>query len=324
MTEVAIVGAGRMGHGLALVYALGGYNVRLTDSDATALSDAHELIETVLTSLREVGEIDDTWTTDRLASSLRYCPTLAEAVSGAEFVIEAITEDTGAKQTLYTELAGLMGPDAILASNTSHLDVFPLIPETLQPRSLITHWYLPPYLIDLVDIFGGPHTDPAVVEVVRATIAAMDKQPLVFRKFVPGYVANRIQSAIGREVYRLLDDGVVTPDQVDDSIIHGLALRFMVLGHLAKSDFSGLALLQRGFATRSAELPPSAQASSTTLDQLVSDGHTGVMSGRGFFDWSDRSPDEWLRERDRRLIALKRTMRDFPGPLRGTYSRTDH
>ena len=134
---------------------------------------------------------------------------------------------------------------------------------------------------------------------------------------MPGYVANRIQAAISHEVYQLLDEGLVTPDEIDQSIIHGLALRLLVLGHLAKADFTGLPLMQRSLASRADDLSHRTQARSTTLDQLVTDGHTGVMSGRGFFDWSDCTPDELFAERDRRLLGLKQAMRQLGGPLRG-------
>jgi 3-hydroxybutyryl-CoA dehydrogenase len=317
MTEVTIVGAGLMGHALALVYVLGGHRVRLTDSNPTTLMMARQRMESALGCLLDGGEVDDTWTVARLDASLRLCPTLKEAVDDTEVVVEAITEDPPAKERLYAELAELMHPAAILASNTSHLDVFPLIPASLQRRSVITHWYSPPYLIDLVDIAAGPDTDPAVVERVRASISAMGKRPLVFRNFIPGYVANRIQTAISREVYSLLDDGLVTPHEVDHSIVHGLALRFLVLGHLAKADFAGLPLSQHSLANREDDLSRAMRANSETLDQLIADGHTGVLSGRGFFDWSDHSPDDLFRERDRRLIGLKQTMRNLGGPLRG-------
>jgi 3-hydroxybutyryl-CoA dehydrogenase len=102
----------------------------------------------------------------------------------------------------------------------------------------------------------------------------------------------------------------VTPREVDLSVIHGLALRLPVLGHLAKADFSGLGLVQQSMANR--------KTSSPTVDRLMAAGRTGVMAGRGFFDWGGRSPDELFRERDRRLIALKQAMRKMGGPLEGT------
>ena len=86
--------------------------------------------------------------------------------------------------------------DAIIASNTSRLDIFPLVPERRQPRTLIAHWYTPPYLVDLCDVVGSDRTDPAVIETVRNVVAAMGKVPVVMKRFIPGYIANRIQAAM--------------------------------------------------------------------------------------------------------------------------------
>src|SRR5208282_5442028 len=99
-----------------------------------------------------------------------------------------------------------------------------------QARTVIAHWYTPPYLVDLCDVVGSERTDPAVIETVRDVVAAMGKVPVVMKRFIPGYIANNIQAAIGLEVNRLLDEGYATPRDIDDAIIHGLALRIPVVG----------------------------------------------------------------------------------------------
>jgi 3-hydroxybutyryl-CoA dehydrogenase len=317
MTDVAVVGAGLMGHALALVHALGGHQVRLTDSNPQTLARAPELMATALETLVEGGEADTTWTRQRLAQAVQCVAGLRETVTGAALVVEAIVEEPEAKRTLYGQLADLMAPSAILASNTSHLDVFPLAPASLQSRILIAHWYTPPYLVDLVDVVGGPQCEPQHVEVVRAMYAAMGKQPVVFKTFVPGYVANRIQAAISQEVYRLLDEGVVTPREVDLSVIHGLALRIPILGHLAKADFTGLPLVQRSMANRKDEPAPPPLRNSKLLDEILAKGGTGVMTGKGFFDWGGRSPEALFKDRDRRLMGLKQALRKLGGALEG-------
>ncbi|CAA9331142.1 MAG: Carnitine 3-dehydrogenase [uncultured Microvirga sp.] len=316
MSEIAIIGAGTMGHGLALVFALGGHAVRLTDSRPETLEGAPALMQAALETLAEAGEADPAWTAARLEAAVRFCETPAETVAGAEVVIEAITEKPEAKRALFAELDTVMGEDAILASNTSYLDVFPLIPPRRQRRALIAHWYTPPYLVDLVDIVPGPQTDPAVVETVRAMVAAMGQVPIVLKRFVAGYIANRIQSAITLEVLSLLDEGVASPREIDDAIIHGLALRIPVLGHLAKADFTGLDLVRQALANRS-YAPPVQRGRSDTLDALCAEGRTGVMAGRGFFDWGGRDPAALFRDRDRRILALKRALREI-GPMQGS------
>ena len=315
MTEVAVVGAGLMGHALALVFALGGHQVRLTDTSAETLERAPGLMATALATLAEAGEVDASWDRQRLSHAVRCIPSLEQTVKGAAVVIEAIVERPDAKRAVYQQLETLMAPDTILASNTSNLDIFPLVPASLQKRTIIAHWYTPPYLCDLVDLCPGPQTDPAAVATVRDMVLAMGKAPVVFKQMVQGYVANRLQAAMQLEVYRLLDEGLVTPKDIDDSVLHGLALRIPILGIMAKADFTGLLLMQQGQKNRS-YTPPEPRGRSETLDALIAQGRTGVMSGKGYFDWGDRSPEELFRERDRKLLALKQALRKI-GPMEG-------
>lgn len=316
MTEVAVIGAGLMGHALALVFALGGHAVRLYDNNLEALERAPNLMATALNTLAEAGEVDASWDRQRLSNAVRCFPVMADAVRDATLVVEAVVERPDVKRSVYTQLEHLMAPDAVLASNTSNLDIFPLVPEGLQKRTIIAHWYTPPYLCDLVDLCPGPGTDPSAVTKVRDIVAAMGKAPVVFKQMVQGYVANRLQAAMQLEVYRLLDEGLVTPKDIDDSVLHGLALRIPILGIMAKADFTGLLLMQQGMKNRS-YTPPVPRDHSETLDALIEQGRTGVMAGKGYFDWGDRTPEELFRERDRKLLALKQALRKI-GPMEGT------
>jgi 3-hydroxybutyryl-CoA dehydrogenase len=316
MTEVAVVGAGLMGHALALVFALGGHQVRLTDNNPDTLARAPALMATALATLAEAGEVDTTWDRQRLSTAVRCEPSLEKTVKGAAVVVEAVLERPDVKKALYEQLQDLMEPDAILASNTSNLDIFPLVPPSLRKRTIIAHWYTPPYLCDLVDLCPGAETDPSAVETMRAMVAAMGKAPVVFKQMVQGYVANRLQAAMGLEVYRMLDEGLVTPNDIDDSVIHGIALRMPILGIMAKADFTGLLLMQQGMKNRS-YTPPEPRERSESLDKLIEEGRTGVMAGKGYFDWGDRTPEELFQERDRKLLALKQALRKI-GPITGT------
>lgn len=308
MTDIAVIGAGTMGHALALVFALGGHRVRLTDSDAATLERAPGLMRAALETLIEGEEAPAGFGPAELADAVSTHTSLAETVAGAGIVVEAIVERAAAKRILFAELDQLLRGGTIIASNTSYLDVFPLLPERRQTFALIAHWYTPPYLVDLVDLVPGPRTDPSVVGKMRELVAAMGKQPVVFDKFISGYVANRLQSALSLEVNRLLDEGIATPEQIDRSIIHGLALRLPVLGHLMKADFTGLQMTQLALANRTYE-PPPPLGHSATLDLLLAAGRSGAMSGRGYYDWGEAKPEELFRARDRKLIAIRRAMR---------------
>jgi 3-hydroxybutyryl-CoA dehydrogenase len=307
MARVAVIGAGTMGHALALVFALGGHRVRLTDSSMLTLERAQGLMETALRTLVAGGEAPADWTSAHLAQAVTRHATLEETVDGAELIVEAIIETAEAKRALYEQLDRIAPADAVFASNTSQLDVFPLIPAARQRRALIAHWYTPPYLVDLVDLIPGPECEAAAADEVEAMLKAMGKQPLRLRKFVPGYVANRIQAAIGLEVQHLLDEGVASAAEIDAAIIHGLALRLPILAVFAKADFTGLALAQAVAATGT-YTPPPADRRSPTLDRLGAEGRTGVLAGAGYYDWPGE-PAALFEARDRRLIALKQAMR---------------
>lgn len=307
MARIAVIGAGTMGHAIALVYALGGHQVRLTDSSMKTLDRAQGLMESALATLVAGGEAPADWTSAHLAQAVTRHPTLAETVEGAEFIVEAIIETPEAKRALFEELDRVAPPDAVIASNTSQLDVFPLIPAARQRRAMITHWYTPPYLVDLVDVIPGPDCDPAALEAVEDALRDMGKQPLRLKKFVPGYVANRIQGAIGAEVQHLLEEGVASAAEIDAAIIHGLALRLPILAVFAKADFTGLALSQ-AIQRNGSYTPPPPRRQSATLDTLVEQGRTGVLAGGGYYDWPG-DPAQLFQDRDRRLIALKQAMR---------------
>jgi 3-hydroxybutyryl-CoA dehydrogenase len=209
-----------------------------------------------------------------LQQAVQITETLSEAVDGTGFVIEAVTEDPEVKRNLFCELDQLLPEGAILASNTSYLNIFPLVPARRQSKTLIVHWYTPPYIINLVDIVPGPATDPAVLAHVKDVVIGLGQVPVVLRSFVPGYIANRIQSAITHEALQLLDSGIATRRGIDDAIVHGLALRLPILGHLAKADFTGLDPMRRAMANGTYAQPP-ARSRSQTLDELCAAGRTG-------------------------------------------------
>lgn len=304
LPKVAVIGAGLMGHGLATVFAAGGHSVVLHDVSAQALTSAITLIQSAIAMLAEAGFVR---TKERNAIAARIATTtdLKRAVADADFILEAVTEDANIKRDLFIKLDLLAKRSAIFASNTSFLNIFPLIPERRRLRALITHWYSPPYIIDLVDVVPGPRTRPEVVTDVVSMLTALQKKPLVLKKFVPGFIANRLQAALNLEVYRLLDRGDATPEQIDAAVQTGLALRMPLLGHLKKADYAGLKLVQQTLASRTYR-PPKVTGGSRVLNRQVRLGHTGVMAGRGFYDYKGRSPQELFRERDRKLLALKK------------------
>lgn len=301
---VAILGAGTMGHALGLVHAIGGCEVGLHDVSRDQLARAHELIASALETLVSSGTVP-AGERERITGRITAYDTLDSVLRGADLVVEAVVEDRAVKRELFAEIDRLADEDAVLASNTSHLDVFPLIPERRQARAAIAHWYTPPYIIDLVDLAPGPSTRRDVIEALAGFYRGMGKHPVTFDHLVPGYIANRLQAAIGLEIADLLDRQLATPQMIDDSIRYGLSLRMVLLGHLMKQDYTGLDMARRALANRT-YMPPEPKGHCETLDRLIAQGRTGVMAGAGFFDYGGRAPEDLLRARDLNLLRLKR------------------
>jgi 3-hydroxybutyryl-CoA dehydrogenase len=301
--KVTLIGAGLLGHALALVHAAGGHQVKMQDISEKQLEIGVGLIDSALGTMVDAGVVD---VAEKAAIIGRITPVpkLADAVAGADLIVEAVVENVPVKTQVYAEIDAAAPADAILASNTSNLDVFPLIPPARQKRCLIAHWYTPPYIIDLVDLAPGPETDIAVMDQMEALYNGMGKKPVRFDKFINGYVANRLQAAMGLEITRLLDEGWASAQAIDDSIKYGLANRMALMGALMKADFTGLDMMQRGMANMTYD-PPTPKPSSPTLDKLIEEGRGGVMAGAGYFDYGGMSPEELFRNRDIGLLKLK-------------------
>jgi 3-hydroxybutyryl-CoA dehydrogenase len=301
--KVTLIGAGLLGHALALVHAAGGHQVKMQDISEKQLEIGVGLIDSALATMVDAGAVD---TAEKAAIIGRITPVpkLADAVADADLVVEAVVENVPVKTQVYAEIDAAAPAGAILASNTSNLDVFPLIPAARQKGCLIAHWYTPPYIIDLVDLAPGPETDVAVMDQMEALYNGMGKKPVRFEKFINGYVANRLQAAMGLEITRLLDEGWASAQAIDDSIKYGLANRMALMGALMKADFTGLDMMQRGMANMTYD-PPTPKPSSPTLDKLMDEGRQGVMAGAGYFDYGGMSPEELFRNRDIGLLKLK-------------------
>ena len=301
--NVAMIGAGTMGHALALVHALGGTSVRLYDNDPDRLQSATALIASALDTMIEAGAESVEHHGD-VMRRITTAHSIAAAVEPADLVVEAVVENADVKRRVFQQIDDAARPDAVIASNTSHLDVFPLIPKRRQPLAAIAHWYTPPYIIDLVDIAPGPETNAAVVPALAAFYRGMGKRPVVFDRLVTGYIANRLQAAISLEVADLLDRGIATPEMIDESVRYGLSLRMVTLGHLKKQDFTGLDMAQRALANATYR-PPEPRGRCDMLDKIVAEGRTGVSAGAGFYDYGGQSAAALLKARDLDLLRLK-------------------
>ena len=307
--NVTIVGAGTMGHSLAQVFAQEGYNVWLNDITEKILAKAKSLIASNLQTFVEMGLLEKTQS-DIILNRIHTTPKIEDAGKNADFVIEAIIEDEAAKKEMFKTLDKVCPPKAILASNTSYMDIFKFV-ETKRPdKVLITHWFAPPHIVPLVEIVRGPATSQETVDVVKALIVAVGKKPIVISKFLPGFIANRLQSALGNEVLFLLDNGYASAEDIDTATKASFGLRMPILGLVKRMDFTGLDLSQKILSNATYQIPTQ-KTKSKTVDQLVAQGKLGVKTGSGYYEYGGRSTEEIMKERDIKLIKLREFLKEL-------------
>ncbi len=307
--QVAIIGAGTMGHSLAQTFALAGYRVWLHDLREEILACARGLIASNLGTLVEMGSLEANQP-PIILKRIQTTTRIEEAGGEADFVIEAISEDETAKKGLFRTLDAVCPAEAILASNTSYMDIFRFV-ETARPdKVLITHWFAPPHIIPLVEIVRGPLTSQETVDRVKALLIAAGKKPIVISRFLPGFIANRLQSALNNEVLHLLDNGYATPEDIDLATKSSFGLRMPILGLVKRMDYTGLDLTQKIIGNAVYRVPPQ-RTRSEAVDRLVSQGKLGVKTGGGFYEYGGRSTQEIMKERDCKLIRLKEFLEEM-------------
>ncbi len=229
MEHVAIVGAGLIGRAWAAVFARAGWTVRLTDPAAATLAAAPGLVREELLALAAHGLADDP---EDAAARVAAAPDLAAAAAaGVDFVQECGPETVEAKRALFAELDRLAPAEVVLASSTSAI-VASRFTEGLagRARCLVGHPVNPPHLVPVVEICGAPWTAPEAVERARAVYRAIGQVPVTVNREVEGFVLNRLQGALLAEAFRLVSEGVVSAEDLDETVSCGLGLRWSFLG----------------------------------------------------------------------------------------------
>ena len=301
--RIAVVGAGLMGHGIALEFAAKGYAVRLHDRGEEELRRARQGIERGLGLLREAGRL-----TPEVAASavgrIEFGTDLRAAVAEADVVVEAVFEDLTLKQAIFCDLDAWAPGRAILASNTSSFMPSLLAGATRRPdKVLVAHYFNPPHLLPLVELVRGPATADETVETMRALYVRLGKSPAVVQKEAPGFVGNRLQMALLREALSIVERGIATPQEVDTVVKTGFGRRLAVAGVFEVFDLAGLDVT----AAVAGQLLPAIASSAEVpaiLRERVAQGKLGAKTGEGFYEWTPEAAAA-LRERiARALLAI--------------------
>ena len=282
--RVAVIGAGLMGHGIALEFAVAGRQVTITDASAAALEQGLANMRHGAETLAALG-LAPRAACDTALQRITARATLQEAVAGADLVIEAVSEDLPLKQRIFAELDRTCDAGVVLASNTSTFMPSALAGGTVHPqRILVAHYFNPPHLLPVVEIVPHAGTDPGVVARVQELFTDVGKRPVVLQREVAGFIANRLQQALLREAVALVEAGVASAGDVDAVVSGSFGRRLAVAGPFEVSDLAGLDVI----AAIARELWPELAAGGAVAELLAGPaaaGNYGAKSGRGFGDW---------------------------------------
>lgn len=319
MTEtkrIAIVGAGRMGIGIATALLLSdaGCRVALVDvkerkegEERDALNRARAEIASNLNLLRELGVFEGS--ADRLVSTISMHRVLGEAVSGCDFVFEALPEKPDLKQALITSMEPLLNDDTIISSATSTINLSTFWEVARKPERIVTaHWLNPAFIIPLVEVSTGEKTSAEAAGKIRRFLLQIGKIPVMI-KDSPGFIVPRIQVAAMNEAVRIVEEGVASPEDVDTAIKAGFGFRLAVLGLIEFIDLGGLDILFHASRFLYDKFGRDQYRPLQSIVEKMEKGEVGPRSGKGFYDYSKVDTEAMFRKRYRGFVELLRLIK---------------
>ena len=281
MKQIAVIGAGTMGNGIAHVFAQKGFKVNLIDTQAAALEIALQTIQKNLDRQLAKNVIDEATKTATLAN-ITTKTSIQEGVSNADLVVEAATENSDIKKSIFTQLDQYAPEHCILASNTSSISITQLANATQRPSQVIgMHFMNPVPVMKLVEIINGHATSEATTEAIVTLTKTIDKIPCVVKDF-PGFIANRILMPMINEAIIALSEGVSDAATIDQIMKLGMA---HPMGPLQLADYIGLDVCKNIMVIMQEGFQNDKYAPSPLLVQLVSEGKLGVKTGQGFYTY---------------------------------------
>jgi 3-hydroxybutyryl-CoA dehydrogenase len=280
--QIAILGSGTMGRGIAYLSALGGYDTILFDVEAGALDAARAAVDSTLKKGVEKGKVSDEAARAAIAR-VQTTTDLEPAVRGTDLIIEAAPENLELKSELFAQADLFCSEQTILATNTSSISITKLAGNVeRRDRFIGMHFFNPPHVMKLIEIVRGERTSDATVEEVWEVAQKMGKHPILVRD-TPGFATSRLGVAIGLEAIRMLEEGVASPEDIDRAMELGYN---HPMGPLRLTDLVGLDV-RLGIAEYLASTLGPRFEPPQLLREMVAAGKLGKKTGRGFYTWNE-------------------------------------
>jgi 3-hydroxybutyryl-CoA dehydrogenase len=280
--QVAVIGAGLMGGGIAQVAAVAGYDVVLRDVTPEALERGLGTVRASYAKFVERGRLE----ADAAEAALARITTTTDlgAAADADLVVEAVFEKLEVKAEVFRELDRLCKDGAVLASNTSAIPITSIAAVTSRPESVVgTHFFSPVPMMKLCEVVRGYKTSDAAIETARSFAEGVGKTVVVVNRDVAGFVTTRLISALAMEAVRLLESGVATAADIDTACRLGFG---HAMGPLETADLTGVDIMLNAASNIYADTQDETFAPPELLRRMVAAGDLGRKSGHGFYDHS--------------------------------------
>lgn len=301
MSKAAVIGLGTMGPGMAATLARGGMTVTAYDVGEAQRTQAPALIAQAQKVLGLLGKEDR-------GGSVTVVHSLGEALAEATLVLETVPERLEIKRPLYREIDALVGPDCIIASNTSGMPIGSLQEGVSHPGRVVgMHWSNPPHVIPVVEVIAGAETSQATVARVRDLVEALGLLPVMVRKDVPGFIENRILYALLRECVDLVEQGVIDAEGLDTCVSWGIGYKLSVIGPMALLDVAGLDIYQAVGSYLNSDLSTRSDVSAYVTERTAA-GRLGMKTGGGIFDYTAEEAAALREARAKKLVAVRKAL----------------
>jgi len=298
---VLIVGAGTMGEGIAQTFAQHGSGVRLVDINDESVSRALGQIKRNVLQFADFGLIKEP--VDQVMGRIEGMVTtdMARAADGCTYAVEAVQEILEQKLDLFARLQAA-APELAIGSNTGSFTMDTLVQGLPRPDRVIgIHYFNPAHIIPLVEIHRGSACSDATYEETKTLLEASGKKTVLVRVERPGFIVNRLMGALEREIDYLLDEGIVTPEDLDVAVKSSTGFRFACLGPMEVEDMIGLDIAATVSGRVFKGLSNATEPSPMLLEK-VERGELGIKAGKGWYDYSGRTRAEVLEEKNAKLL----------------------
>ena len=291
-----------MGHGFAQILAMNNIEVYLVDQSDELLDRARGWITDNLDYMIELEKLKAS-EKEAVLSGINFTTDLAGTLPKADYVLEAVSENFDLKCGIWQIIGQNAAPGAILASNTSSYDINELAQDVPNPERIIgTHWFHPPQITPCVEVIPSRHADQSYIDLVMEFLTGLGKMPTIC-KSAPGFVANRIQTAMAAEAIALVEEGLATPAEVDRIVKSSFGFRLGAYGPFEIMDQAGADTYLGVYQYLEEKVGKACFKPPELLKKQVKAGRLGLKSSGGFYDYGSGAADAMRRERDRKFYA---------------------